>query len=316
MMPVRDSWRPEQLTRYSGLDSEGALTELVADRNALVATVERTGALVLPALLDDSDAFDRLVGTLFPPTAALVTLSSPRSRRGNAIFSSTEYSRSRTLPLHQELAYLRRWPKYCLFYCENPPLADGETTLGELASLSDALPPALLDEFCRRGLRYRMYFREGFEPTWQAAFGTDDIEQACALARSSGFEVRCPADGLIVEFSAQGALRGTDGKLRWVNQAHLFHWSGLAEDQAARLIDGLGLEALPRHCRFADGEEIPASVMSDVRTAFATGEVAHRWVRGDVLILDNSRILHGRRAFSGERKILAAFSGIAGPNDG
>ena len=45
-----------------------------------------------------------------------------------------------------------------------------------------------------------------------------------------------------------------------------------------------------------------------MRAAFEAEKTAFPWQLGDVMVIDNMRVAHGRNAFFGPRKILVAMS--------
>jgi len=51
-----------------------------------------------------------------------------------------------------------------------------------------------------------------------------------------------------------------------------------------------------------------------VREAFEAETVVFRWETGDVLLLDNMLVAHGRRPFKGDRKIVAALLDPSSPD--
>ncbi len=58
-----------------------------------------------------------------------------------------------------------------------------------------------------------------------------------------------------------------------------------------------------------NGEPIPAEARLDIETAMAGLTQTISWQSGDMAIIDNTRFLHGRQAFSGkEREVFAALS--------
>ena len=62
---------------------------------------------------------------------------------------------------------------------------------------------------------------------------------------------------------------------------------------------------------FEDGTPIPRSTLHDVISITEQLSVPIQWQAGDVLMVDNSRFMHGRRDFSDQsRKILVRFSNI------
>jgi hypothetical protein len=63
---------------------------------------------------------------------------------------------------------------------------------------------------------------------------------------------------------------------------------------------------------FEDGSPIPKSAIYDVISVTEALSIPIMWQAGDVLMLDNSRFMHGRREFEGqERKVLVRFSNVA-----
>jgi alpha-ketoglutarate-dependent taurine dioxygenase len=113
---------------------------------------------------------------------------------------------------------------------------------------------------------------------------------------------------LRTEQVCQGAARHPlSGDIVFFNQAHLFHVSSLSAKAAADMIEFFGRDRLPRNATYGDGEDIRADDLELVRAAFSSAAVDLQWQQGDVVILDNMRFAHGRRAYSGERRVLASL---------
>jgi alpha-ketoglutarate-dependent taurine dioxygenase len=54
-------------------------------------------------------------------------------------------------------------------------------------------------------------------------------------------------------------------------------------------------------------ETIPDSEMEKVRKVIWKNLVAYEWRQGDVVLLDNQRVSHGRLPFTGPRQIICAW---------
>jgi alpha-ketoglutarate-dependent taurine dioxygenase len=67
------------------------------------------------------------------------------------------------------------------------------------------------------------------------------------------------------------------------------------------------LENCPTHACFGDDSTIEEDVLDSVREAFKAHTVYFPWQQGDVLVIDNMLMAHGRAAYSGPRKILVAM---------
>jgi hypothetical protein len=63
----------------------------------------------------------------------------------------------------------------------------------------------------------------------------------------------------------------------------------------------------PYACRFGDGGPIPRAYIHAIREAIWAETVTFPWQRGDMLLVDNLRLGHGRLPYRGKRCILAAL---------
>jgi hypothetical protein len=160
--------------------------------------------------------------------------------------------------------------------------------------------------------------------TWPEMFANEDraeVEQICA------------GHGLVCEWQGDGSVRLTNerpailchprrGEELWFNQAHVFHPSFSQEfaldgrRALAAVIRGFELLErvlsrpllpFPYAIRFADGGPIPDASIGIIRRTLHTHRVSFPWQRGDLLLLDNLRMAHGRSPFEGERRVLASL---------
>ena len=60
-----------------------------------------------------------------------------------------------------------------------------------------------------------------------------------------------------------------------------------------------GLDTEPQLIKrsMADGKEIPKNILSEIETKANKLTYEHKWEKGDLLMIDNKRFMHGRRAF-------------------
>ena len=69
----------------------------------------------------------------------------------------------------------------------------------------------------------------------------------------------------------------------------------------------LGQENLPYNTYYGDGSPIEDSVVEEIRNAYRHETVSFPWEKGDLLMMDNMLVAHGRNPFSGARKIVVAM---------
>jgi alpha-ketoglutarate-dependent taurine dioxygenase len=253
--------------------------------------------------------------------------TSPRTEVGEHIYTSTETRPDVAIPMHTEMSYTSVFPQGVAFCCVTPPARQGATPLADMRGVLGRLGPERVAEFGRRGLRYvQIVPREPtpvLERTWPGMFGTTDRAEVERRCKQQDIECRWLADGSLRIANACLALRPhpATGEPVWFNQAHVFHLrifeyqarQGVADaaQQAERFRKLLGLPAdasvEPMQCTWGDGAEIPDAVMEEVRAALDAETVRFDWERGDLLLLDNFRVGHGREPFVGERRLLAAL---------
>jgi alpha-ketoglutarate-dependent taurine dioxygenase len=65
---------------------------------------------------------------------------------------------------------------------------------------------------------------------------------------------------------------------------------------------------LPNQTYFADGSEIDAATLDELREAYHAETRTFLWQPGDVLMLDNMMVAHGRRPFSGQRRVVVGMA--------
>jgi alpha-ketoglutarate-dependent taurine dioxygenase len=199
------------------------------------------------------------------------------------------------------------WISLC---CLTPATGGGgETPIASMRQVTAAIPREVVERFAERGVKYIRNYRPHVDLAWQDVFGTSDRgEVARFCAGNELHHAWIDQDTLRTEQVCQGvAKHPVTGDTVFFNQAHLFHVSSLGAKVAREMISFFGRDGLPRDARFGDGEEISASDFAAVRAAFDSAAVDLRWQRGDVVIVDNMQFAHGRRAFSGERRVLAAL---------
>jgi len=150
----------------------------------------------------------------------------------------------------------------------------------------------------------------GVDLPWQEVFGTGDQGEVEAYCRAANTQCEwLSRDRLRTTRVAPAIIKHpTRGNDLWFNHAHLFHVSNLEPTLRESLLQELGEEGLPRNTYFGDGTPIPDSALDHVRATYENVAVRFPWQTGDVLLVDNMAIVHGRESFEGNRKILVIMA--------
>ncbi|HEX8449736.1 MAG TPA: TauD/TfdA family dioxygenase [Allosphingosinicella sp.] len=242
--------------------------------------------------------------------------ASPRralSEGPRPVYNSTEYPPDMELSLHNELSYSSAQPDRIYFLCLAAPARGGETTLGDSRRILGAMPPEVRARFESKGLLYIRNLPSGAGSgySWQDAFGTADRSEVERHCEAIGAEHEWLDGDLLrlTEARPATAVHPATGEQVWFNQADGFHPSALQPATYAELLAQCGTEDLFRlNVRFGDGTAIAPSDLTAIRQVIRRETRPHAWQAGDILMLDNLLAAHGRRAFSGERRIAVAMS--------
>jgi len=258
----------------------------------------------------------RLVEELCGPLLEYEYASTPRRKLEGRVYTATEYSPKLTIPLHNEQSYTRRWPRLLWFHCLQPAAEGGATLLADSRRVLARISDDVRRRFSERGIRYVRNYGSGVDLTWQRAFGTEDPKEVEETCRAWDIEFEWKTDGGLRTWQVcQATTRHPEtGAEVWFNQAHLFHVTSLPEDVRDGLLAAFAEEELPRHAYFGDGSPIAPADLDVIRDAYDRETIGVQWEAGDVLVVDNLLVAHGRAPFSGARRLAVVMAGASQPD--
>lgn len=300
------------------LEGSGPLIQAIEARDAEIRDALGTvgGVLLRGYAVESVEAFREFAAGFGHPLLSYEFGSTPRSKVEGGVYSSTEYPAHREIPLHNEQSYTRDWPLRIWFHCVTASPEGGATPLADSRAVYRALDPTLREKFAQRKLRYVRNFGNGLDLPWTRVFNTDDRSAVEAYCRDHAIDFTWKEDGELrtSQLCQAVARHPRTGEDVWFNQAHLFHVSGLDEVEREVLLDTVGEDELPRNVYFGDGSPIPDEDLDAVRAVLAAEKVTFPWQAGDVLMLDNMLIMHGREPYAGPRKVVVAMAEAHGMN--
>lgn len=272
--------------------------------------LERTGAVLFRGFKLDLDGFKKFSrehsgefsdyeGGAFRAGA----LNRQKIGGDPTVLTTTGHSQGFPISLHGEMHYLKNPPEIIWFYCERPSSVDGQTTLCDGRTLWNALSPEAQEYFRDTRICYTRYLEDG---DWQTTYGTDSLEHVAEVCRRESMEWSfdeeskalttryiCSAvrDG---EVFINNILPVLDGewafKSGWIDK-NISSMSGKAHP--------------PLVVRAEDGSAIPEAVLASVKKAAKEHTIDLQWESGDVAMVNNLTVMHGRRqATDTNRSIL------------
>ena len=257
------------------------------------------------------DEFERLI--TITSDGELMTYSyksTPRSVVSGKIYTSTEYPADQSIPLHNEMSYSRTWPMKAWFYCVRPAALGGQTPIADSRRVYESIDPDIRDRFMRKKVQYVRNYGEGMDLRWQDVFQTTDRAEVEEFCRQAGIQLQWKnGDRLRTRQLCQSVARHPrTGQMVWFNQAHLFHISSLEAPVGRMLLEEFGEQDVPRNAFYGDGSPIEVTHLEAIRSVYQGQSVCFEWQEGDVLMLDNMLVAHGRTPFEGTRRILVGLA--------
>jgi alpha-ketoglutarate-dependent taurine dioxygenase len=282
-------------------------TLIAGERHRITAHLHAVGAILfrdydLTAAGEFEEIAASLVSRLYDDTG-----EHNRDRVATRVFTPVEFPADTKLLWHCENSFERTGPATILFCCVVPPARGGETPLVDNRHVYNMLPQEIREPFVALGVEYRRTYNAGLGRTWQQVFNTGDRDEVARKCAAQGISFEWRGDVLHTWCRRPGALtHPVTGEPVWFNQAQ--HWHPACLDRATRTsLRALFGETLPRDCRYGDGSPIPDAVMQEILAVYGRLEKTFPWAAGDLLLIDNLLVAHGRNPYRGTRKLLVAM---------
>lgn len=289
----------------------GAATQWISEqRQSLDRQLREHGAILLRGFpIATPEDFDAVVQSFgYPNFKYEQSLSNAvRMVKTERVFSANEAPAEVTIFLHHEMAQTPVYPSRLLFFCQIAAETGGATPLCRSDVLYRRLVeqvPQFLADCETKGLKYTNVMPERDDPgsgmgrSWKSTWRAADRAAAERRMRELGYSWEWLEDGsLRATTPVLPAVREiAPGRKSFFNQliAAYQGWKDTRNDpsRAITLGDGqpLDRDAVLRAAELA--EELTFDVP---------------WQAGDVALVDNYVTMHGRRTFTGTRKVWASL---------
>ncbi|WP_298301045.1 TauD/TfdA family dioxygenase [uncultured Erythrobacter sp.] len=283
---------------------------LSANKGAVDAALADAGALLFRGFdVPDPLAFDAAIegygeaGFTYEDSLS----NAVRTNVTERVFTANEAPPTTEIFLHHEMAQTPLYPAKLFFYCEIAPGSGGATPLCRSDWVLEKLTeqsPAFVARLEAEGVRYTNVMPgsddagSGQGRSWRSTLSVGNEAAAEARLQELGYSWEWLEDGsLRVTTAALPAMRTlADGRKTFFNQliAAFRGWADSRNDPNKAITFGGGEPITPE-------DMAPAIALAD--------EFTHdlAWQAGDVALIDNFAVMHGRRPFEGQRRVLASL---------
>ena len=304
----------QEIENDLGLSTPASTKNWVNENKGFIESqLEEYGAVLFSGLpIESAEDFDLFVSSFNYNTFTYEgSLSNAvRINRTNKVFTANEAPKEIEIFLHHEMAQTPIYPKNIFFFCKSASLNGGQTPLCRSDDLYTAIlkeDAGLLAKFQENGVIYNSVMSNGDElisgqgRSWQKTLGVISKDEAAIRLNDLGYSWNwIEGDNLSVTTKTFEAIKELkDGSKSFFNQvlAASLGWKKNSED-----------DLLP--VKFGNGEEIPEASIQMISELAKSLTLLRHWKDNDILLIDNYRVMHGRKPFSGEkaREVLVSLT--------
>jgi alpha-ketoglutarate-dependent taurine dioxygenase len=235
--------------------------------------------------------------------------ATPRHELAEKVYTSTEFPADQTIQLHNELNYVMTWPMKIWFFCVQPSARGGATPIGDVRRVYNRLDPRVRQRFEDKGWMLVRNFSEGMGLTWRTSFRVNERSEVESYFKRARIEWEWVSENHLRTSQVRPTVERhpRTGEMVWFNHVAFWHVSSLEQTLREMLLDAYGEKGLPYNTYYGDGERIEDGVIEELRQAYLDETESFPWQRGDLLMLDNMLVAHGRATYAGDRKILVSM---------
>ena len=279
--------RPFAIVHRTG---ESALEDL--SRESVDAMLREHGAVLIRGFPPDLDAF-RHFSSRFCDHWVVNEVPNRGMLDPTHDIQSVDLGK-KTFPFHSEISRAPWRPDVCFFYCMKPPSSGGETLICDGVAVARALPAEVRDGLAPLRLVYTERARRSELAYW---LGTETPSPTQLTSP--------PADCPFL------FVRGQRGIFRIFSRPALHKpLFGDAPAFANFLLFARDMRGTRAYPTLSDGRPVPDEWVDAIRQTCAQLAAPVTWDEGDLLILDNSRFMHGRNAITDpDARIIASRFG-------
>lgn len=287
------------------------------DAAGIEARLHRAGSVLFRGFgINSAERFERFAGAVCPELIGDYG-DLPKEVQGERVYKSTPYPEDKAILFHNEGSHTHRWPMKQFFSCQIVAPQGGETPIVDCREMFKRMPRPLVRRFAERGLLYVRNFVEGLDVGWQDFFKTDDREELGRKLRALGIEFEWTGGNNLRTRQAGPAVarHPRTGDMVFFNQLQLHHVGYLAKDEREAMLELFDEQDLPRNVYYGDGQPIEEEVIAEVGRLYDELAISFPWESGDVLMVDNMLVAHGRLPFKGPRKVIVAMGDMLAAAD-
>lgn len=310
-VPEQQIWNSSKFPMAVSAKGHSSLPKLLKNhRRAIDDALANTGAILFRGFdLANATDFDNAVQAYGAKTFTYSeSLSNAvRVNLTPRVFTANEAPPTTSIYLHHEMAQTPVYPSKLLFFCEIAPGAGGATPLCRSDILYEHLErqcPELVARFTSKGVRYTNTMpaendiSSGQGRSWKSTLGVETKPEAESRLQKLGYSWSWQDAGtLTVTTPILDAVRELGNERKVFFNQLIAAYRGWADSR----------NEPSKSVAFGDGTAIPEEEMAQAIQLSDELTYDLNWKTGDVVLIDNFIVMHGRRPYEGKRRVLASL---------
>lgn len=283
---------PDETRPYVTVEADAGESLGSVDRDEVGQLLQRHGALLYRGFAGDLDQFQALALDVCP--IGVINDSRNRALLGERREVQSVNLGTRPFPLHPELSREPWKPDCAFFYCLTPPERGGATTVCDGVAIVRELPPEIRAAMATRRIKYIQPASAEHLQYW---LGVREPTQA----QLENPPARCPY-----------SFERLNGRLVRVFTRPLLHRPMFSDELAFGnfLLFARYLRGIRNFPLLDDGSIVPDEWVEAVKRISDRLTAPIEWRADDLLLLDNSRFMHGRtEVVANDGRLIATFFG-------
>ena len=255
------------------------------DKQSLLGQLAETGFILMRDFDADIEAFSRLVQKL----STRVTLDPARSFNGQGKVAQKVDAGTDAVGLHIENGNSPFQPHLCWFFCEKAATAGSQTTVCDGYAVWDALSEQARQAFAAQCI---VYSRNVEEAKWKR-FAQHLMGHSKALEDITLQDLIAQ----IEDPDHTSITANADGSVHYVYRVAAAHPTIFGQRLAfANSILGPSYNYEKPLITFEDGSALSPALLDEIAQVTEAHTRNIEWQAGDIALIDNTRVMHGRRA--------------------
>ncbi len=260
------------------------------DRTEVINCFKSSSLLLFRGFEVDTETFKKFTELFSTNFVSYVGGAYSREMIGGdkTLLSVTGGKQKFEVPLHGEMYYRKQKPDIIWFYCSTPALKDGETTICDGIQIYNELSDSTQKLLKTKRIKYiRTYPAEA----WHKIYQTDDTSLVEKVCNDNNMQLEVhPDQSITTNYVTSALVESRCGK----HKVFINNILPVVEQELKGSNSSL--------VRLEDDSKIPDEILSEIKEVTDKLTYLVSWQKRDILMVDNTRLMHGRKSFSDNQR--------------